>query len=778
MNPMKLIPAAAAAIATLILAACSSTRHVPQGEMLLDYIRLDIEQPDSAKSEITRESLINYIRQQPNHKSLGLFKLQLGVYNLSGRDSTRWWNRWMRKMGEEPVIYDSRLAEQSRRQLQLALINRGYNSATVEIDSLPRPDKKKMGLTYRIKPGAPHIVETIRYEFDDPAIGDLIISDSASFTIAKGMTLDRNMLENERALITSRLRDKGYFAFSKEYITFTADTAAGSNLVDLTMSVHTPGKSASAAQATAPPSNIRHIVSRVVYRLETEGEAPTDTIVNRGFTFLYGPDRWLDTSILEEKCFIEPGTPYSATAVNRTYEALSGLGIVKYVNIAMTPSVSIGDERFLEAVITLSRTKKQSVTVQLEGTNSEGDLGFGVGLTYQHRNLAHGSQALTAKFRAAYESLSGNLDGLINNRYTEYSAEVGITFPRLEAPLLSRGFKQRVLAKTEFAASFNFQERPEYTRIISGLAWKYRWDNRWGTRRQTYEFIDLNYVNLPRSTIDFLNTIAPANPLLRYSYEDHLIMRMGYSIYLTNQRKAAADLLTPQKFKSNIWTLRASAETAGNILYAFSKAVGQHKHGGAYKIFDTQYAQYAKAEADFGFVHRFDLRHSLAFHAGAGIGVPYGNSSMIPFEKRFYAGGANSVRGWGVRSLGPGCYDAKNNVTDFINQCGDIRLDLSVEYRVKLFWVMEGALFVDAGNIWTIRNYENQPGGLFRFGEFYKQLAASYGAGLRFDFTYFLLRLDLGLKAHNPAIGQEPWPLIHPRWGRDATFHFSVGYPF
>ncbi len=214
------------------------------------------------------------------------------------------------------------------------------------------------------------------------------------------------------------------------------------------------------------------------------------------------------------------------------------------------------------------------------------------------------------------------------------------------------------------------------------------------------------------------------------------------------------------------------------MLYAFSSLTNQKRNDGAYKIFGTQYAQYAKTEIDYTFTRNFNSRNSLAFRVGFGIGVPYGNSKMIPFEKRFYAGGANGVRGWGVRTLGPGSYDAKNSVTDFINQCGDIRFDLNMEYRAKLFWVFEGALFVDAGNIWTIRTYENQPGGVFKFDKFYKQIALAYGAGLRMDFTYFLLRFDLGMKAHNPAMNQEPWPLIHPRWGRDATFHFAVGYPF
>lgn len=750
------------------ISGCSSTRHVPQGQMLLSSVKIEVD----SGSDINTLSLVNYLRQQPNHKVLGFAKLQLGIYNISGSDTTKWYNRWIRKLGQPPVLYDSHLTEQSKNQLQLALINRGYNAATVEVDSVADHDKRRIGLTYRVHPGDPHIIETISYDFEDPEIGQLIIRDSANLTVTPGQPLDRTMLDNERTLITQRLRDKGYYAFSKDFITFVADTIDGSKGVDLTMQVHRPESDG------VSPSHRKYVVSRVVYRLDGDDDPPCDTIINHGYEFVYGRDRYLNTRILEEKCFIDPGKPFSATAVNRTYEALSQLGIVKYVNIAMVPVATIGDDKFLEAVITLSRTRKQSIALQLEGTNSEGDLGFGVGLTYQHRNLARGAQLLSAKFRVAYESLSGNLDGLINDRYTEYSTEVGITFPRFEAPFLSRSFKRRVLAKTEFAVSFNYQERPEYTRVISGLAWKYRWDNRQNTHRHTFDLVDFNYVKLPRSTIDFINTVAPSNPLLRYSYEDHLIMRMGYSLYRTNQRPVDADRLRPLPFQSDIWTLRASIETAGNLLYALSHIIGQHRHGGAYKIFDTQYAQYVKGEIDYGFVHRFDTRHSVAWHAGFGIGVPYGNSSMIPFEKRFYAGGANSVRGWGVRTLGPGSYDSRNSVVDFINQCGDIRLDLSVEYRMKLFWVMEGAIFVDAGNIWTIRNYENQPGGWFRFNKFYKEIAAAYGVGLRFDFTYFLLRLDLGLKAHNPAVNQDPWPLIHPRWGRDATFHFSIGYPF
>lgn len=757
-----------------IAAGCSSTRHVPEGKMLLNTVKFDIETTDADINELT---MTPYLRQLPNHTVFWTAKLQLGIYNLSGRDTTKWWNRWIRKIGQEPVIYDSRLTDLSVNQLQLALNNKGYNNAKVTVDSVASSEKKKIDLVYHIATGQPHIVETIDYEFDDPAIGELIMQDSALLTIRPGVPLNRDNLDLERASITSRLRDRGYYAFNKEYITFIADTTAGSQNVNLTMKVL---RLSEQQETPAQTLHRRYTVSRVIFVTDYDApkSSPRDTVNYHGITVIYGKDHYLRPSVLEEQCFIRAGEPYSATDVNRTYEALSRLEILKYVNIVMEPAASIGDEMFLNAVINLSRTRKQGITFELEGTNSEGDLGFGVGVTYRHRNLAHGSEMLTAKFRGSYESLSGDLDGLINDRYTEFSGEVGLTFPKFKAPFLSKSFKQKVRAKTEFSVAFSHQERPEYTRIISGIAWKYRWATPTNTMRQNLDVIDINFVHLPKSTNDFIDNIAPDNPLLRYSYEDHLIMRIGYSFYKTNHNTTAADRLNNRFFYSDIWTLRASVETAGNLLYGLSHLIGQKRDNGAYKIFDTPYSQYVKAEFDYARSHYFDRRNSLAWRVGFGIGLPYGNSKMIPFEKRFYAGGANSVRGWGVRTLGPGAYDSRNSVSDFINQCGDIRLDLSVEYRVKLFWVLEGALFVDAGNIWTIRNYETQPGGFFRFNDFYKQIAAAYGAGIRFDFTYFLLRLDLGMKAHNPAKGQEPWPLIHPKWGRDATFHFSIGYPF
>jgi outer membrane protein assembly factor BamA len=749
------------------IAACSSTRHVPQGQYLLDKATIDITDTKDVKPSDLR----NYLRQSPNHEVLGCAKLQLWTYNLSGSDTTKWYNRWFRKLGQAPVIYDPDLTEASAVQLQRALVNRGYMDATVRIDTVGHPKKKKIDVNYSITAGLPHRITTISYEIADNAV-DSLIRDNADQkqSLKPGDIFDRNRLDEYRGELTAMMRDHGYYAFTKDDVRFVADNVAGSKELDLTMQINPPHRMAASADSVYRRYHLRDVT------FITAATGRLDTISYKGINIVYGNDRYLTPSTLHDACFLEPGKLYRGEDVERTYESLGRLGILKSINIDLVPAGALGDLSLIDARIYIDRTKSNSVSLELEGTNSEGDLGFGIGATYQHRNLAKGSELLTAKLRTSYESLSGNVEDLLHDRYTEYAAEVGITFPKFKAPLLSREFKRKVRASTEFAVSFNYQERPEYTRIIAGAAWKYRWANRQNTVRRTYDFVDINYVYLPHSTINFIDEVAPSNPLLRYSYEDHFIMRMGYTYYRTNRRAASiVDRLAPQR---GVYTLRVSAETAGNCLYALSSLTGQSRNDGAYRVFGIQYSQYAKVDFDATLTRTLDSRNSFAFRVGAGIGVPYGNSSMIPFEKRFYAGGANGVRGWGVRALGPGSYDSHNSSTDFINQCGDIRLDLSAEYRAKLFWVFEGALFVDAGNIWTIHNYENQPGGMFKFNRFYKEIAASYGCGLRMDFTYFLLRLDLGLKAHNPASGQEPWPLVHPNWHRDATFHFAVGYPF
>ena len=767
-------------LAATILSGCSSTKHVPEGKYLLDEVSLQVT---DSTGTLTQQSLIPYIRQRPNNKFLHLSRLRLGVYNMSGNDSTKWWNKWIRRLGEAPVIYDSRSMRYDSLQLINAMRNAGFINSEVRVDTILNPDKRKIKVNYNLLAGTPYKIGTIDYNFPNDTLREIIMRDSTMFLIGKGDLLDRNRLETQREMISERLRNEGFWAFSKEYITFNADTTEGSKTVDLTMIVHPPYPAAGQTEETQ--KHLKYVLGRVMVLTDIDGLAadPSALTTGREFTdykgmeIFYGNKRYLRPSVIYDNCYLRKGEIFRQEDLQRTYSAFGRLPILKFIQIRLVPAGTLGDLGLLDAYVMLTPVKSQSIALEVEGTNSEGDLGFALGINYTHRNIGHGSETLNAKLRGSYQALNGDLEGFIHDRFMEYGAEVSLTFPKFKAPFLRESFKKKVRATTDVHVSLNYQERPEYTRIISTAGWSYKWVERGSNVSYTLTPIDINYVYLPNSTNDFIDKIAPDNPLLRYSYEDHFIMRLGFNYYFSNKVRPGLYNDTEQK---DIFTLRAQTETAGNLLFAISRAIDPKRdfHVNPYKIFGIQYSEYVRGDADFSYLHTFDKRNSIACYAGFGIGVPYGNSYALPFEKRFYGGGANGVRGWSVRTLGPGRFPGTNSVSDFIYQCGDIRLNFSIEYRAKLFWVVEAGVFIDAGNIWTIRDYPTQPYGVFRFDEFYKEFATSYGAGIRLDFNYFLVRFDLGMKAHNPAINQDPWPLIHPVWGRDHAFHFSIGYPF
>ncbi len=759
-----------------VLSSCSSTKHVPQGKLLLDKVKINIADP---RPDVEKSQLANYLRQNANHRVLGGVKLQLAFYNLSGKDSTKWFNRWIQRVGTPPVIYDAALTEASAEQLKTALSNRGYMNNVVTYHVQTDSIKRKARVDYDITLGEPYYVRSIAYEIPDDDMRDIILGDSADFVVHQGDLLNFNNLDQWRQDITENLRNHGYYAFNKEYITFIADTAADSHAVDLTLNSREPYRNERMPYYTEhEPFYVRNVtyVTRFDPVAMRDGYWGEDTVVLASGVKVYEDStHYLRPQVIDECNYIEPGSLYNADALNRTYRALGRLNVIKQINIDIRPVGEVDGVLMLDAYVLLQSDRAQTISVSLEGTNSEGDLGFGVGLDYQHRNIFRGAEVLSGKFKLTYESLSGNLSGLINNNYSEYSTEWGITFPKFMAPFLKRSFKHKIQASTAFTLNFDYQARPEYTRVIAGGGWRYQWSERSRRLSHTLTLLDLSVISVPKFNEEFFDRIT--NPLLRYSYQDHLIMRMGYNFYRTN--KAEMNVQQMGLFQRDVFTIRANAETAGNLLYGLSHLTRQQADStGSYKALGIRYSQYVKADADYSITHYFDRRQSLAFHVGAGVAIPYGNSDVLPFEKRFYSGGANSVRGWGVRTLGPGSYNSNNSLSNFIYQCGDIRFDVNLEYRAKLFWVVELGLFIDAGNIWTIKDYEDQPGGVFKFNKFYEQIACSYGAGIRLDFKYFLVRVDMGMKAHNPASGQEHWPLLHPKFKRDSEFHFSVGYPF
>ena len=752
----------------LTLASCSVSKFVPDGEYLLDEVHVVSEQKQVKVSDVS-----GYIRQNPNSRWFSLVKVPLHLYSLSGRDSTRWFNRIIRKIGDEPVIYDRTYAEWSRDDMKRALQNMGYMQAEVKIQE--KPEKKKMNLTYHLYPGPAYRINSWKYDIQDDSVR-LKASDYVSTVMKDSMLFNVNVLDLERRQFTNYLQNRGFYRFNKEYITCTADTALNTYLVDLTIHV--------------APYDVKSKVSHSLYKIgkvnvltdfditqaaQIRNLAEFDSVHHKGLAIYSKKRSFLKPEILSQNIFTTPGNHYNESELQNTQSALGRLHAIKYSDIRFVESES--DSTQLNCFVLLARNKPNSFSAELEGTNSAGDLGAAASLSYQSRNLFRGSELFTFKLRGAYEAITG-LQGYSNANYMEYGVEASINFPRFLFPFLSSDLRRRIRATSEVGVRYNSQDRPEFSRQAASVTWGYRWAYRQKWQHKV-DLLDLNYVYMPwiSSTFreEYLDNVNNQNSILKYNYENLLIMRMGYGFVY---RSDGSNSMTA---KDNAYTVRFNVESAGNLLYGLSHLLNAEKNGSnQYTLMNIAYAQYLKADVDFTKSFRIDSRNSIVFHIGGGIAYPYGNSKVLPFEKRYFSGGANSVRGWLVRRLGPGTFAGNDKNIDFINQSGDIKLDVNLEYRTKLFWKLNGAFFVDAGNIWTIREYEEQPGGRFRFDRFYKEIAVAYGLGLRFDFDYFILRFDGGMKALNPAYesGKERYPLVHPDFGRDFAFHFAVGYPF
>ena len=700
----------------LVLGACSASKYVPEGEYILNKVEVksDLEGYDAG-------ALKQYVRQKEKPRLFSLCK---------------------NPFSKKPVIYDSLQARLTCQDLLQAMQNQGYMHAGIQLFTTKKG--KKLDATYLLHPGEPFLIGKVEYDVEDEQIQQLLQLDKPENQQLKpGMRFTVETLDNERKRITNLLTDDGYFRFHKDFIQFSADTIAGQKDIAVTL----------------------HLMKYKANSNAPEVDHPRYTVRNINFLSNDSDRIHLRHQVLLNATALRENEPYSASALQRTYNNFARLQAVKYTNIRFA---EVPDSNLLDCNIQISTNKPSTIAFQPEGTNTAGDLGAAASLTYTNRNLFRGSEQLSVELRGAYEAITG-LEGYQDQNYTEYSVETKLVFPRFVAPFLSRNFRRRQTASSELSVSWDLQNRPEFHRRVFSTAWRYRWSEPRHHLSWRYDLLDLNYVYMPWISAtfkqDYLDNADSRNAILRYNYEDLFIMKMGLGL----------------SYSDGVDAVRVNVETSGNVLSAVSKVLGFKTNAEGQRTFiNIAYAQYAKFDFDYTHLMQFDKRNALALHAGIGVAYPYGNSTVLPFEKRYFSGGANSVRGWGVRELGPGKFKGTDGRIDFINQTGDLKLDLNAEYRTSLFWKFEGAAFIDAGNIWTLRNYEDQPGGQFKFSEFYKQIAAAYGLGLRLNFDYFILRFDMGMKAINPAYEtqEEHWAIVHPKLSRDFAFHFAVGLPF
>jgi hypothetical protein len=463
--------------------------------------------------------------------------------------------------------------------------------------------------------------------------------------------------------------------------------------------------------------------------------------------------------------------------VEKTFTAFNRLRQFRFIDIQFEEPKAQRDSNLLDCYIRLAPLNKQSTSFDIEGTNTSGNLGVAGNINYQHRNLFNGAEVFQLRFKGAMERqqrVGKDLTEYFNTR--EFGVESNLIIPKLLGPGNFINAFEEYLPKTVVTLGYNFQRRPEYTRTISNIKFGYEWMTT-ERSRHTWNLIDFNMVNLYKFDPDFIDRIKDL--YIKSSFTDHLIMAMNYSFVYNTQKL---------NVRQNYTYVRFNVEAAGNLLHLLSKATNQPMiqpidliglgETPYYRIFNTRYAQYIKSDVEFRYGYNIDKYNIIVSRAFIGAGLPYGNFDVLTFEKKYFTGGANGIRAWQVRSLGPGTYVAPADA--YPNQSSDIKIEVNLEYRFKLVSFLEGALFLDAGNIWAINKKDNRPGAQFSFDKFYKQFAFGTGTGFRFDFTYFIFRLDLGMKLRQPQdkfgdgwiIGNRPYNID------DFTLSFAIGYPF
>ena len=713
-------------LAAVALASCSTTKVLTEGECRLVENKVVVVGEGPQASELQA-----YIKQKPNDYFIGKWNPFLYVYNWTSGKGTGW-DRFVEKLGVAPVVFNQNLIPGSKKGILSHMEYLGYYGS--EVETSVRTKGRKAEVTYTVTPGHRFLIDSLSYETQDSTLRRMVQRDSVTSGIRLGTYLSQKTLEEESERMASMFRNLGYYGFTKNYFFFTADTTAQDGTVDL--SVQLKDYTRNESPAAAKP-HVRYHFDNV--NVNVLGRTK------------------IKQNLLEEINRIKTGMLYREVMVDNTYNRFSSLSLFNSVNIQLHEK----DSAMVDCDINLIPAKTQGIKLNLEAsTNSTGLFGVTPSVSYSHKNLFGGGELLSLGFR-------GNFQFKFNEptKSDEYAVNATLRFPRFV--LLPSSLFHASVPQTEVSLLFNYQDRPEYTRNIVSLSYGYNWSAKRRFMYQVYP-LKLNSVYIFNITPDFYESLR--DPYLINAYQNHFDFGSGANFYYTTDPS-----VNP---KRTYFYTRLNVDVAGNVL-ALMDGILPENSLGAHKLFGLPYAQYVRGEATAVQTIRFgaENRCAIALRALAGAGFAYGNSQTLPFEKFFYAGGANSLRGWQARSVGPGGAPMDETFS-IANQAGDMHLEANAELRFPLFWKLDGSLFADAGNIWNVPSNANRiEAAVFHFRDFYKTVALDWGMGVRLDVGMLLIRVDMGIKAYDPV--EQEWR-IPSTWLQKGGYalHFGIGYPF
>lgn len=781
-------------VAGLLLASCNVTRKFQQGEYLVQKVTIDTDKQVPRKERINADELKEYLRQQPNKRLFGT-NLPIWIYNQANPEKENWWNNLKRRWGKAPVILDTTLMERSAINFKNYMDSRGFFSSRVnyEIDTTRRAHRAY--ITFHTHQGVPYRITSFGYEFRDHSLAPLILKDTANCLIRVGEIYDLATLSAERERITKLLNSEGYYDFSVGNIEYLADTLQAPHSVGLRLVIkrHISGYNGrgEAIMSDNPRFRIDHINVLPQYdptRLDSTLLTRLDTMRFRGLDIIYEGKPNIRPKVIRQLIPIYQGTIYDADRITTTYDRLMSTGYFKSARIAFverperttildTMTISRGqglpdttlvrrvEMGYLGCNILCTPSPKQSYKIELEGSVTSSFWGLKAAVGYQNRNIFRGIEALDLDFSMGYEYMRAP-DAKKRNAM-EFGFAGGLSFPRFLLPFSSFKFQRLTNPRTKISLSINFQDRPYYRRTLSNASWGYSWSSR---NHSSFSIrpADITVVDMGFMDEEFYNSLQ--NRYLQNSYSSQLISALNFGYVFNSQHR---------NLMGNATVVRINAEIAGNLLDGLSHLFGSPAEGkDYYELFGIRYSQYFRFDASVSRKIMLGEKTALAGRIYAGLGIAYGNAEALPMDRLFYVGGSNSMRGWTPRTLGPGTTPTPENML-YPTQLGDMRLEANLEFRFPIWGIFHGATFLDAGNIWFLRqnDAEYSPDAVFHLKDFYQGLGFNTGIGLRLDIKFAILRLDWGIQLHNPnnPAGKR-W--IHDFKWKNTALNFGVGYPF
>lgn len=766
----------------LALSACTATRFIPKDNALLKKNTVVIR--DAKPANFLKSDLEYLIAQKPNPSFFGN-RVGLWFHYFSAeRQRYRLW-RWVHQnSGEGPVYVDEGQATNTAFQLSRYCYNKGYFNNIVE----PKPVLHKNRLAtmvYEVTLNAPYTLDSISQTIADSNLLYYLNPAFEASLIKKGGLYDAYLLDAERDRITNLLRNNGYYDFTKEYILFEVDTNLRHRALNLTMLIRNPlsrnGKTA--------PFHKRYFIKDITIFPAYD---PFSLAVNLSDTLSYerkNPETNLPSTlnfVYHEKMGIKAATfnpviqifedePFSINKLRQTYKGLTNLKIFRASNIIYDTFPLRGapetvDSNFLNCKVFLQRSKANGYSVELEGTNSGGDLGIRGGLVFSNKNLFKGSEIFRLRFNGGVEAqqvrdleVQGQSQPAFFNTF-ETGVDASIYFPRFLSPVRLRQFAREYLPKTNVSIGFSNQNRKYYNRTILKTSFGYDW---MASANAQHLFSPINLSSVKVNPSDEFQQFLDKQTNRRFKdqYSNHLILSMMYSYIYNNQN---VDKLR------DFFYYRVNAESSGGIVSLFNNTSLVKNSDDFNTILGIRYAQYLRLDQDFRYYRLLSREHRLVYRAMLGVGFPYGNSEQMPFEKSYFAGGSNGMRGWQLRHLGPGSYSDSVD----IERIGDIQIEMNLEYRFPVVSYLKGALFMDIGNIWTLHDQTYFHNGTFGINTFYKELAVDAGMGFRFDFSFFIFRLDAAIPLRDPAYPEKQRWRLNMLQMKQLVWNFGIGYPF